>query len=271
MNEVSQEIINLALAEDVGSGDITAALIPEQQLVEARIVSQQIAVICGLNFVNGVYRRLDPTIAINWQVKDGDAVSANQILCQLNGKARGLLTGERTALNFLQILSSTATLTRMFVEKIKGTRAQLLDTRKTLPGLREAQKYAVVCGGGKNHRLGLYDAFLIKENHISACGSITNAILAARPANKTIEIEVKNFAELEEAIAAKADIVMLDNFSLENVRQAVALNNGRVKLEVSGGVNLDNIRSLAETGVDYISVGALTKTVIPIELSLLFE
>lgn len=267
---MSLKIVDLALAEDIGSGDLTAALIPEQQLAAACIVSQQTAVICGVDFVNEVYRRLDPAITIKWQVKDGDTVSANQTLCQLHGKARPLLTGERTALNFLQILSSTATLTRKFGEKIKGTHAQLLDTRKTLPGLREAQKYAVVCGGGKNHRLGLYDAFLIKENHISACGSITKAILAARPAHKTIEVEVKNFAELEEAIANTADIVMLDNFSLEHVRQAVVLNNGRVKLEVSGGVNLDNIRSLAEIGVDYISAGALTKTVIPIELSLLF-
>lgn len=267
---MSLKIVDLALAEDIGSGDLTAALIPEQQLAKARIISQQVAVICGVDFVNEVYRCLDPAITIKWQVKDGEAIFANQTLCQLSGKARSILTGERTALNFLQTLSSTATLTRKFAEKIKETHTQLLDTRKTLPGLREAQKYAVVCGGGKNHRLGLYDAFLIKENHISACGSVTNAILVARPANKTIEIEVKNFVELEEAIAAKADIVMLDNFSYENVRRAVALNNGRVKLEVSGGVNLDNIRSFAATGVDYISVGALTKTVIPIELSLLF-
>lgn len=264
-----QEIINLALAEDIGNGDITAELIPENQQSKAHIISQQPAVICGVNFVNAVYQKLDNSVVIEWQVKDGDEVFANQVLCRLQGRTRALLTGERTALNFLQTLSSTATLTRKFVTKIKGTKTQLLDTRKTLPGLRLAQKYAVLCGGGKNHRLGLYDAFLIKENHISACGSIAYSIHAARNFHKPVEIEVKNLAELNEAITAPADLVMLDNFNLEDIRQAVAINQGRVKLEVSGGVNLENIRVIAECGVDYISVGALTKTVIPIELSLL--
>lgn len=266
-----QEIIKLALAEDIGSGDITANLIPENQQSQAHILSQQQAIICGMDFVNAVYKNLDSSITIEWQVKDGDEVFANQVLCRLQGNTRALLTGERTALNFLQTLSSTATLARKFATKIQGTKAQLLDTRKTLPGLRAAQKYAVVCGGGKNHRMGLYDAFLIKENHISACGSITHAIHEARNFHKPVEIEVKNLTELNEAIAAQADIVMLDNFSLEDIRQAVVVNRGRVKIEVSGGVNLENIRDIAECGVDYISVGVLTKTVIPVELSLLFE
>jgi len=268
---LSSDIIELALAEDIGSGDITAALIPENQESEARIISQQKAVICGIDFVNAIYQHLDPKVVISWKVKDGDEIESNQVLGILKGNSRVLLTGERTALNFLQTLSSTATLTRRFVAQLRGTKAQLLDTRKTLPGLRLAQKYAVRCGGGKNHRLGLYDAFLIKENHISACGSITKAVLEARRTSYPVEVEVKNLSELQEAIAVHADIVMLDNFSLKQVQAAVELNAKSVKVEVSGGVNLDNIRAVAETGVDYISVGALTKTVVPIELSFLIS
>jgi nicotinate-nucleotide pyrophosphorylase (carboxylating) len=266
-----RQIINLALAEDIGNGDITASLL-ENKAAQAKIISRQNAVICGIALVNEVFRQIDANISINWQVTDGDEVIADQVLCYLTGSVRALLSGERTALNFLQTLSSTSTLTKVFVDKIRGTKTQLLDTRKTLPGLRAAQKYAVICGGGKNHRQGLYDAVLIKENHIAMFGSITGVVHAARDKypDKKIEIEVKNLAELQEALTLPIDIVMLDNFSLQEIKQAVKITKGKVKLEVSGGVNLDNIRLFAETGVDYVSVGALTKTVIPIELSMLF-
>ena len=267
------KIVNLALQEDVGSGDITARLIVPNAKSTAYIISRQAAVICGVDLVNAVFAKIDPTIKIKWLVRDSDQVRKNQRLCKLSGFTRSLLTGERTALNFLQTLSSTATLTRKFVAKIKGTKTKLLDTRKTLPGLRLAQKHAVLCGGGHNHRLGLYDAVLIKENHIAACGSITKAVFKAKKLypKKIVEVEVRNLKELKESMAASADLIMLDNFFLKNIRAAVKLNNGKAKLEVSGGVNLKNILSLARTGVDYISVGALTKTVIPIELSMLFE
>lgn len=266
-----RKIINSALAEDIGSGDITAALI-EDKIAQAKIISRQNVVICGISIVNEVFRQVDANVSIDWQIADGAEVIAGKALCYLTGSVRALLSGERTALNFLQTLSSTATLTKTFMNKIRDTQTQLLDTRKTLPGLRAAQKYAVICGGGKNHRQGLYDAVLIKENHITEFGSITKIVRAARDKypDKKIEVEVKNLAELQEALALPIDVVMLDNFSLQEIKQAVIITKGKVKLEVSGGVNLDNIRLFAETGVDYISVGALTKTVIPIELSMLF-
>jgi nicotinate-nucleotide pyrophosphorylase (carboxylating) len=265
-------IIALALKEDIGRKDITAGLISSSSKSHAYIMSQQKAIICGAPFVNAVFAKIDPKININWLVQDADQVHEKQILCKLYGSTRSLLTGERVALNFLQSLSSTATLTRQFVNKIKGAKATILDTRKTLPGLRLAQKYAVTCGGGCNHRFGLYDAILIKENHIAACGSITKAVVKAKNLypNKTIEVEVRNLKELREALAASVDIIMLDNFTPKAAYTAVQINNGRVKLEVSGGINLKNIRAFAITGIDYISVGALTKTVMPIELSMLF-
>lgn len=266
------ESVRLALAEDIGAGDITGLLVPEASLAKAQIISRQPAVICGIAWANEVFKQIDPAVILDWRVQDGDRVITNQLLCILSGKARALLLGERTALNFLQTLSGTATVTRDLVTSIVGTHAKILDTRKTIPGLRLAQKYAVTCGGGCNHRLGLYDAFLIKENHIMACGSITQAIKAAkqqRP-NYPVEIEVEDLQELQEAIDAGADIIMLDNFDLANLRAAVAINQGKVKLEVSGGVSKDNVRAIAETGVDYISVGALTKNIQALDLSMRF-
>ena len=267
------KIISLALQEDIGSKDITASLIPPTTLSFAYIICQQKAIICGTDFVDAIFAKIDPKIKITWLIKDGALVRTKKILCKLEAPARSLLTGERTALNFLQTLSSTATLTNQFAAKLKGTKTKLLDTRKTLPGLRLAQKYAVKCGGGHNHRFGLYDAILIKENHIAACGSITSAVAKAKKLypNKPIEVEVRNLSELREALATKTNTIMLDNFSLKTIRAAVKINNGKVKLEVSGGVNLKNIRSFAKTGIDYISVGAITKSVMPIELSMLFE
>lgn len=267
--------ISAALAEDIGSGDITANLLPVNKIVTAKIISRQEAIFCGKDFVNEIYSQLDKNIKIAWCVNDGEKIKSNQVLCELNGLARSILTGERTAINFLQTLSSTATLTHFYVQKLSGTKAKLLDTRKTLPGLRLAQRYAVKCAGGNNHRMGLYDAFLIKENHIAAAGSIANAILAAKKIdpNKFLEIEVRNIAELQEALkfADKINVIMLDNFAVGDVKTAVTIAVGKVKLEVSGGISLDNIRDFAQTGVDFISVGAITKTVIPIELSLLVE
>lgn len=265
-------IVALGLAEDLGKGDLTSSLIPANTMARAQIVSQQKAIICGTAFVDAVFNRIDPQVKIDWLVKDGEEVFAKKVLCRLTGSARALLTGERSAINFLQTLSSTATLTNQFVAKLRGTKARLLDTRKTLPGLRLAQKYAVKCGGGHNHRLGLYDAILIKENHSHACGSIAKAIAKAKKyyPGKNIEAEVRNLRELREALASAADIIMLDNFTLKAIQTAVKINNGKAKLEISGGVNLSNIRSLAQTGVDYLSVGAITKTVIPVELSMRF-
>lgn len=265
-------IIKLALREDIGKKDLTASLIPAGTKAQAKIICQKPAIICGTNFVNAVYANIDPKIKVTWLVKDGAEVRTKKILCKLVGPARSLLTGERISLNFLQTLSSTATLTHQFVIKLKGTKTKLLDTRKTLPGLRLAQKYAVKCGGGYNHRLGLYDAILIKENHITLCGSITDAVAKAKKLypNKPVEIEVRNLVELQEALTTPVKIIMLDNFDLKTIRKAVKINNSKVKLEISGGVNLKNIHQFAKTGVDYISVGAITKTVIPIELSMLF-
>ncbi|HBS42233.1 MAG TPA: carboxylating nicotinate-nucleotide diphosphorylase [Oceanospirillales bacterium] len=262
-----------ALAEDIGTGDITAQLIPESQQGHARIISREQAVIAGRPWVDEVFRQVDPAVEVVWLVKEGEQVSENQVLFELKGKSRSLLTGERCALNFLQTLSGTATLCRHYADLVAGTQVKLLDTRKTLPGLRIAQKYAVTQGGCFNHRIGLYDAFLIKENHIMAAGSISAAVAEARriAADKPVEVEVETFTQLDEAIAA-ADIIMLDNFTPADMITAVAhtrkLSAGRIKLEASGGINRDTLRQYAETGVDYISIGALTKDCRAVDLSM---
>ncbi|WP_312467518.1 carboxylating nicotinate-nucleotide diphosphorylase [Stutzerimonas nitrititolerans] len=262
--------VRRALAEDIGTGDITAQLIPAERLAHASVITRERAVISGSAWVDGVFRQLDPRVAVHWQVVDGEQVEAGRVLFQLEGPARALLSGERTALNFLQTLSGVATRCRHYADLVEGTGVRLLDTRKTLPGLRLAQKYAVTCGGCHNHRIGLYDAFLIKENHIAACGGIAEAIAAAHriAPGKPVEVEVESLGELEQALAAGVDIVMLDELSLEDMRTAVAMNAGRAKLEASGGISDETLRSIAETGVDYISIGALTKHVQAIDLSM---
>ena len=259
-----------SLKEDLGSGDITAELISELVTADAEVMSRESAVICGIEWFNEVYHQLDPEVDIHWKVSEGDVVQPNQVLVTLGGRARPLVTGERCALNWLQTLSGTATQVSEYVKFLKGEKTQLLDTRKTLPGLRYAQKHAVLIGGGKNHRMGLFDAYLIKENHIASCGSITKAIQQARAlySDKPIEIEVENMVEFEEALMEKADIIMLDNFNIDAVREAVEINKGRVKLEVSGNVEPDQLQKIASTGVDYISMGALTKNVRAIDLSM---
>ncbi len=259
-----------ALSEDIGSGDITAQLIPAERLAHARVITRDAAVICGSAWVDAVFRQLDPRVAVHWQVADGERVAPNQPLFSLEGPARALLSGERSALNFLQTLSAVATRCRHFADLVEGTGVKLLDTRKTLPGLRLAQKYAVTQGGCHNHRIGLYDAFLIKENHIAACGGIAQAISAAHgiAPGKPVEVEVESLDELQQALEAGADIVMLDELSLEDMRTAVKLTAGRAKLEASGGINETTLRTIAETGVDYISIGSLTKDVKAVDLSM---
>lgn len=267
------DTVAAALHEDVGSGDITAALIPAGKIVSASIIAREPGVLCGVPWAEEVFRQLEPQPDLVWRVEEGAEFDRDVKLVELKGPARALMTGERCALNFLQTLSGTATITREWVSRIAHTNAKILDTRKTIPGLRSAQKYAVRIGGGMNHRLGLFDAFLIKENHIAACAGIEAAIQAARQLHpdKPVEIEVRNLAELEQAIAADADTVMLDNFTIEQMREAVSLNSGRVKLEASGGIDEGSLVSVAETGVDYISVGALTKHCRAIDLSLLLD
>ncbi len=270
---LAEDIINnvkLALAEDIGSGDITAALIPETEMAEAHIITRDDCVIAGVAWVNEVFQQLDPSVVVTWQVSDGDSVAAGTVLFTLKGKARSLLTGERAALNFLQLLSGVATRCHYYASIVAATNVKLLDTRKTIPGLRTAQKYAVTCGGCYNHRVGLYDAFLIKENHIAACGSIANAVSTAKhnAPGKPVEVEVEDLTEFEEALDAGADIIMLDNFSLEDMRTAVQHNKGKAKLEASGGVTDKTLLGIAETGVDYISIGALTKDVKAVDLSM---
>lgn len=271
--DLSAEIeanVRRALTEDIGSGDITAQLIPEERLAHATVITREAAVIAGTAWVDAVFRQLDPRVAVHWQVAEGDRVQPNQPLFHLEGPARALLSGERSALNFLQCLSGVATRVAHYVDLVKGTSVKLLDTRKTLPGLRLAQKYAVTCGGGHNHRIGLYDAFLIKENHIAACGGITQAINAAHriAPGKPVEVEVENLDELQQALDAGADIIMLDELSLDDMRTAVTLTAGRAKLEASGGINDTTLRTIAETGVDYISIGTLTKDVRAVDLSM---
>lgn len=262
--------VRRALAEDVGSGDITAQLIPAERLAHASVITRESAVISGTAWVDAVFRQLDPRVAVHWEVMDGEAVAPDQVLFRLEGPARALLSGERTALNFLQTLSGVATRCRYYADLVEGTGVRLLDTRKTVPGLRLAQKYATTCGGCHNHRIGLYDAFLIKENHILACGGIAEAIAAARriAPGKPVEIEVESLGELEQALDAGADIVMLDELSLDDMSKAVTLTAGRAKLEASGGIDDETLRTVAETGVDYISIGALTKHVRAIDLSM---
>ncbi len=262
-----------ALDEDIGSGDLTAGLLNVDAVSRVKVVCRQSAVICGTGWFDEVFRQLDPEIVIEWRVADGDRVELDQQLCTLTGNSRALLSGERTALNYLQTLSGTATRARIYADRVAGTGVRILDTRKTLPGLRLQQKYAVTCGGCDNHRIGLYDAILIKENHIHAAGSIAAALDAAQdlaPGGVGIEIEVESLDELREALEAGAERVLLDNFSLDGLREAVTLVSGKVRLEASGGVNLETIRGIAETGVDDISVGDLTKDVTAVDLSMLF-
>jgi nicotinate-nucleotide pyrophosphorylase (carboxylating) len=261
--------INHFLDEDVGSGDITAAIIPEASHALAEVVTREGMILCGQAWFDAVFKQLDANMNIIWLAAEGESVKKNTALCKLNGSARGLLTGERTALNLLQLLSATATVARQYADAVAGTGCKVLDTRKTIPGLRSAQKYAVACGGCYNHRIGLYDGVLIKENHIMAAGSITKAVQAARELTTVaVEVEVESMQELAEAIAAKPDRIMLDNFSFEDMREAVKLNAGAIELEASGNIDLENIRSIAETGVDYISIGALTKNVKAVDLSM---
>ena len=263
-----------ALAEDVGTGDWTAQLTPLEAQARASVVCRVAATVAGRPWFDAVFRALDAGARIVWHVKEGSRVAPNTVLCSLSGNARTLLTGERTALNFLQLLSAVATVTRSYVDAVAGTRAAILDTRKTLPGLRVAEKYAVTTGGGMNHRMGLYDAILIKENHIAAAGSITAALTEAQriaPQNVWIQIEVESLSQLDEALGAGATLILLDNMSVDQMREAVALTAGRAKLEASGGITLNTVRQIAQTGVDRISIGALTKDVTAIDLSMRFE
>jgi nicotinate-nucleotide pyrophosphorylase (carboxylating) len=279
-----------ALEEDVGGGDLTARLIPETTLGHARVITREDAVLCGTAWFDACFRAMDPDVRLNWQARDGERAQAGQILCEIEGKARALLTAERPALNFLQTLSGVATETRRYVDAIAGTRAKVYDTRKTLPGLRLALKYAVKCGGGENQRIGLYDGILIKENHIAAAGGIRPALEAAfrlakqvnRPGSLTpgpspggrgeitVQIEVETLAQVEEALQAGATLILLDNFDLAGMREAVRMTAGRAALEASGGITLETVRSIAETGVDRISIGGLTKTVRAVDLSMRF-
>ena len=266
--------VRKALFEDVGTGDVTAALLPMDLQVNAKIISREPMLVCGQSWVDSTFAEVDSEVNMQWLVKEGEWLAKPTDLCQIRGLARSILTAERTALNFLQTLSGTATQVHYYLEKLKGYRTRLLDTRKTLPGLRLAQKYAVSCAGGENHRLGLYDAYLIKENHIKACGSIKNAIEMARSRNDNllVEVEVENLNELQQALSAKPDRILLDNFTQQMIVDAVAMNQAhQCELEVSGGVNLETIRSIAKTGVDFISVGDMTKSVRAIDLSLLIS
>jgi nicotinate-nucleotide pyrophosphorylase (carboxylating) len=268
--------VDAALREDIGSGDVTATLVPAGQSVRGGAITREDAILCGRAWADETFRRLDPRVQLTWRAADGERLAANQVIFEITGPARAVLTGERTALNFLQLLSGTATAARRFADAVAGTPCRILDTRKTLPGLRSAQKYAVRCGGGDNHRMGLYDRVLIKENHIAATGSLTGAIEAARRSapGLTVEIEVESAAELEEALNAAPDIIMLDDFSLADMRTAVSLRQARgpaVKLEASGSVSLEAVREIAATGVDYISIGALTKHVHAVDLSMRLE
>ena len=271
-NDIADSV-NRALAEDVGTGDLTAALIPADSKAEAQVVTREQAILCGTAWFDEVFRQVDKRVSIAWNTRDGDVIRPDQVFCTLRGPARALLTSERTALNFLQLLSGTATQARKYVDAVRGTRAIILDTRKTVPGLRRAQKYAVTCGGGQNHRLGLYDAILIKENHIAAAGSIAAALHAARtaaPPGVTVEIEVENLEQLREALQAGAARILLDNFDVDALKAAVREAQGRAKLEASGGIDLTNVRAIAETGVDFISIGDITKNIEAVDLSLRF-
>lgn len=263
------EQIQLFLEEDIGTGDITAQIIPENKNARAEVITREDMVLCGHACFDAVFRLLDENVHIEWLVTEGDKVSKDTVLCRLQGNARALLTGERSALNILQTMSATATQAREYADAVAGTNCRILDTRKTLPGLRKLQKYAVACGGCINHRLGLFDGILIKENHIIAAGSIAAAVQMAREISELpVEIEVENLQEFEQALAAAPDRIMLDNFRLQDLKAAVKLNGGRVELEASGNIDLKSVKKIAETGVDFISVGALTKNVKAIDLSM---
>lgn len=280
MSNLSQKLLEdlhqniaTALAEDVGTGDITASLIPSSQTAEATIISREPAIICGIPWANACFAIVDANIKIDWLVTEGEQVRPNQTLCNIAGSARHMLTAERPALNFLQTLSATATQTKRYVDAVAGTQAQIMDTRKTIPGLRLAQKYAVTVGGGYNQRIALYDGILIKENHIAAAGGVKEALIAAEQlkANVPIQIEVESIEQLEIALSANAKLVLLDNFNTEMLKLAVALNKKRAILEASGGISLNNIREIALTGVDRISIGSLTKNIQAIDLSMRFK
>ena len=266
------ESVRIALAEDIGTGDVSAALCDPHD-VSAKVICRETATLCGQAWFNETFKQLDTSISVQWLREDGAVMHPGNEICHISGPARSILSGERTALNFLQTLSGTATATKKLLHRLKGTDTQLLDTRKTIPGLRYAQKYAVLCAGGKNHRIGLFDAYLIKENHIAACGSISNAIARAKQQHPElkIEVEVETLTQLKEAIDHQATIALLDNFSLQEVKQAVELSNKKIKLEVSGNITMENINQYAMLGVDYISVGALTKHVQAVDFSMLFD
>jgi nicotinate-nucleotide pyrophosphorylase (carboxylating) len=268
-DEIGRQV-RLALDEDIGSGDVTAALLDENETAGARILCRESATLCGIPWVESVFEQLDPRVQIDWHCDDGTDVAPGQTVCQIEGPVRSLLTGERTALNFLQTLSGTASVTRRYVAAVAGTPARILDTRKTLPGLRLAQKYAVLCGGGHNHRIGLHDMVLIKENHIAAAGSVGEALAAATAlaVNLPVEIEVESLAQLDDALAAGAQRILLDNMDLSHLRQAVERSSGRAQLEASGNVTLENIKEIATTGVDFISVGSLTKHLRAVDFSM---
>ncbi|UTV97755.1 carboxylating nicotinate-nucleotide diphosphorylase [Marinomonas rhizomae] len=270
LTEHIQSQVAFALKEDIGSGDITAQLIPDDQEITATVISREPAVLCGQAWVNEVFSQLDSRVTLSWHNNEGDMLESNKPFLTIKGHARTILTGERTALNFLQSLSYTATVTNQYSQIVANTQLTILDTRKTIPGMRRAQKYAVAVGGGKNHRMGLYDAFLIKENHIMAAGSIANAVSMAKKIapGKTIEVETENLEEVSMAVAAGADIIMLDNFSYEDMSKAVADFKGQVKFEASGNMDKERLLQVAETGVDYVSIGALTKHIQAIDLSL---
>ena len=265
--------VTRALDEDIGSGDVSARLIPAERDISGRILARENCVLAGAAWAEAAFRRISNRIQVDWHKHDGERINANDELCTLAGPARALLTAERTALNFLQTLSATATVTRQYVDIVAGTRAQILDTRKTLPGLRMAQKYAVTCGGGHNHRIGLFDMVLLKENHIMAAGSINAAVQTSRQIHPEVplEVEVETLAQLYEALSVGVERILLDNFDLDGLRAAVVLNQGRAQLEASGNVDLTTLRAIAETGVDFISVGGLTKNIRAIDLSLRFD
>lgn len=268
-----EQAVSAALSEDIGSGDITAELVPAERHAEATVLCRDHAIICGAPWVNEVFRQVDPGISLEWIHQDGERINPNEVVFIARGKARSLLTAERTALNFLQTISSVATAARLCADLVRHTKVQILDTRKTIPGLRLAQKYAVKTGGCFNHRIGLFDAFLIKENHINACGGIANAINNARKlhADRKVEVEVETLEQLQQALDANADIVMLDNFTLEMIRTAVGITKGKAKLEASGGYNSQSLVVIAETGIDYISVGSLTKHIKATDFTMLFK
>jgi nicotinate-nucleotide pyrophosphorylase (carboxylating) len=273
LTQAIEENVSAALREDLGSGDLTARLIPARERARATVISREAAVLCGTAWFAGCFKMLDEHIDIRWFARDGDAITPNQILCEIHGNARAMLSAERPALNFLQTLSATATSARRHADAIAGTGAVVMDTRKTLPGLRLAQKYAVRCGGGANQRSGLHDGILIKENHIAAAGGIAQALNQAgelAPPGVSVQIEVENLKELRQALDAGANLILLDNFTLKRLREAVALTNGRAVLEASGGITLKNLRAVAETGVNRISIGALTKDIKAVDLSMRF-